>query len=130
MSSLADRRVVVVDDEAVIRQLIVETLATIGIEEVRTFCNGQEVLAAMKEGLDPLLIITDLRMPAIDGRALIQNLRIRRDMIELPIILMAGTPGDIDCSWGGFNALITKPINIDILKALVSYHLETASIRS
>ena len=64
--AVATRRVLVVDDDRVIRQCIAETLKEEGSEAV-TAANGAEALELVKAGQSPDLIVLDMRMPVLDG---------------------------------------------------------------
>ena len=69
-------KVLVVEDEAMIRQGIVLAVdwAALGCVVVGEAANGEEGLAAAKR-YDPSLIITDLKMPKMDGLEMIRRLR-------------------------------------------------------
>ena len=64
--AVATRRVLVVDDDRVIRQCIAETLSEEGYEAV-TAANGADALELVKGGPPPDLIVLDVRMPVLDG---------------------------------------------------------------
>ena len=72
--AVATRRVLVVDDDRVIRQCIAETLSEEGYEAV-TAANGADALALVKAGLPPDLIVLDMRMPVMDGWGFAQAYR-------------------------------------------------------
>ncbi len=58
-------KVVVVDDQDMIREVLVETLQLSGYETFQA-CNGDEGLRLVEEH-SPELVITDIRMPGMDG---------------------------------------------------------------
>ena len=64
--AVGTRRVLVVDDDRVIRQCIAETLGEEGFEAV-TASNGAEALELIRQGHAPDLIVLDMRMPVLDG---------------------------------------------------------------
>ncbi len=70
----ANLKIFVVDDEATYRKLIRVTLETHGYSEIRTFCNGTEVMDTLLENPDqlPRIIISDLQMSPLDGLELVQ----------------------------------------------------------
>ena len=105
----------VVDDEERIRVLVQDALDLIYGGHVRTFANGQEALLAMKQGVTPKLVITDIRMPVMDGPTLIRAIRGQHSIQDLPIIVMSGTPEDIN-GFGGYNAFLAKPPDIGKLE--------------
>ena len=69
-------RVLIVEDEEMIRKGIVLTVdwAALDCVVVGEACNGQEGLEAARR-LEPTLIITDLKMPKMDGIEMLRTLR-------------------------------------------------------
>lgn len=99
------RTVLVADDELPIRELVGEVLSAAGYE-VRFAADGLDALdQALSERPD--LILTDLRMPGLDGLGLAARLR-ERDR-SLPILLMSASPPDLNTL--GID-LIRKPFNL------------------
>jgi DNA-binding NtrC family response regulator len=87
----APKRIAIVDDEPVIRSLL-ERLLKIAGYETASYPNGETALAAcQREAFD--LVITDLRMPGIDGFELMENLKSQRP--SLPVIVLTAH-GDVD----------------------------------
>ncbi len=82
------RTVLVVDDEAPLRKAFSAVLESVGFR-VLTASDGAEALIAASENREQLrLIITDLRMPTMDGMELARMLR--RILAEVPIIVASG----------------------------------------
>lgn len=90
MKTSASKRVCFVDDEADIRDAVEMTLSSQGYA-VRSFAGGQECLAHLEQQ-DCDLLITDIRMPSMDGMTLLSLVRQSRP--TLPVILVTGV-GDI-----------------------------------
>lgn len=83
MGKIINISVLYVEDEAGIRESI-ERLLNIRIETVYTAKNGKEALELLgRHSVD--LIITDIRMPEMDGLTFIEHLR--KEGIELPVII-------------------------------------------
>ena len=81
-------RVLVVDDEQSVRQVMVRMLSNAGYR-VTAANDGEEALALIeREPVD--LIVTDLAMPKTDGMTVLRTVR-ERDQ-ELPVVLVAGAP--------------------------------------
>lgn len=81
-------RVLVVDDEQSVRQVMVRMLSNAGYR-VSAANDGEEALALIaREPVD--LIVTDLAMPKADGMTVLRTVR-ERDQ-ELPVVLVAGAP--------------------------------------
>src|SRR3954465_1878643 len=92
MSNLPKIRVLVVDDNPLIRNLIVRHLQPIA--EVSPAEDGAD---ALLKAIDdpPGLIVTDYRMPGVDGRQLYEKLRGRESTRQTPFIFMANR-GDME----------------------------------
>lgn len=84
------RKILVVDDDEGIRQVLVEILHRFGYEAVAV-ASGEEALAVFEEAR-PALLITDHHMPGMRGAELIRALRQRSP--SLPIIALTGTEAD------------------------------------
>ena len=116
-------RVLVIDDEEVVRDLVSEVLAGAG-HDVVTASDGGAGLAAYRES--PFdLVITDILMPVMDGLAVIQELK--RDYPAVPIIAMAamGDRALQDAQSAGADLTLPKPFRIDRLGETVSTALRT-----
>jgi EAL domain-containing protein (putative c-di-GMP-specific phosphodiesterase class I) len=81
-------RVLVVDDETEVRQVMVRMLTSVGYI-VSAANDGEEALRLLeKEPID--LVITDIAMPKADGMTVLRKVRERN--AELPVLLVAGAP--------------------------------------
>jgi two-component system, OmpR family, KDP operon response regulator KdpE len=117
--------ILVVDDEPQITRVLKTTLSSQGYA-VRSAGDGQEALNEMKSW-QPDLIITDLRMPNVDGLELCR--RVRRDS-RIPIIVLSVKGEEttkveaLDC---GADDYITKPFSVNELLARVRATLRRSS---
>lgn len=104
-------RVLVVDDEASIRDLLSKTLA-LADYDVDVAPDGQSALDRMR--VSPYnLLITDLKMPGMDGMSMISEAR--RLNSELPIIIITGFSTEasaIDAVNTGVSGYLTKPFKV------------------
>jgi CheY-like chemotaxis protein len=92
MTATKPIRVLVVDDNPLVRGLMVEGLASLG--EVVPAEDGADALLKAIDS-PPDLIITDYRMSGLDGRQLYEKLRGREQTRHIPFIFIAGR-GDIE----------------------------------
>lgn len=104
------QRILVVDDEEMIRSLLCEVLAPFGYEVLQAV-SGEAGLEVCREHA-PNLVITDIGMPGMDGYEFISA--IRKEDAETPILVLAGVDDDaleeaLEC---GANAMLYKPFNI------------------
>ncbi len=117
-------QILVVDDEPNLRRVLGAQLARDGYE-VHTAADGEEALAILAEHhLD--LVITDLRMPKVDGMALLRRCRELDD--DLPVVLMTAH-GTVDTAvealkTGAFD-YVTKPFDQDEVRHVVRKALRT-----
>ena len=100
-------RILVAEDEEPVRALVRRALAQDG-HHVATAADGAEALDALKrDGGRFDLIVTDIKMPVMDGIAL--ALAAARDFPDLPIVLMTGYADQRDRA-SGLDALISDVI--------------------
>ena len=78
----------VVDDSMLIRHTVCRYLEEQGFQ-VESATNGAEALE-MLNSIEPDMIITDLQMPRMDGRQLIDALKARPATANIPIVILAG----------------------------------------
>lgn len=90
MSALSPLRVLVVDDEPTVRDLIQDLLTADG-HDVETLDDGRQVLARVAAtSFD--VIVTDMRMPAMSGRALHRALAATHPELARRIVFISGDP--------------------------------------
>ena len=110
-----DRTILLVDDEEDIRDVLSLSLADIGYT-VHTAENGAAALSLFKR-LQPLIVMTDIKMPGMDGIELLQ--RIKRENPDSEVVMITGH-GDMDLAIRSLKNeatdFITKPINVDALE--------------
>jgi excisionase family DNA binding protein len=104
-------RILVVDDEASIRELLEKTLA-MSDYDVDTAPDGRTALERMR--LYPYdLLITDLRMPGMDGLTVIREAK--RYKADLPVLVITGYSTEssaIEAANLGVNGYLTKPFRV------------------
>ena len=109
-------RVLVVDDDAVIRQLICVNLELEGFE-VFTAEDGQDALDKVRE-VDPAVITLDIMMPRLDGWETAARLRNDPATAHIKVILLSARAQEADVRRGkgiGVDAYLTKPFDPDEL---------------
>src|SRR5919204_551268 len=113
-------RVLVVDDEAVIRQLIVINLELEGFE-VYQAADGLDALDKARE-VDPDVVTLDVMMPRLDGWATAQRLRADPNTCRARIVFISARtrPADVDRGLAlGAEAYLTKPFDPEDVVAAV-----------
>lgn len=116
------KRVLVVDDDASIRELLATALAEDGYEVVPA-SNGQDALSVC-EHWRPDVIVLDLMMPVMDGWTFAKRLH-ERD--EIPIVVLSAA-NDLErhAKAVGATDVIGKPFDLDQLLPKVARAAEAA----
>ncbi|PZV16346.1 MAG: hypothetical protein DCF22_05560 [Leptolyngbya sp.] len=87
MVNVVAKRILVVDDDAVIREVVSACLQHLGKWNVLTAASGKEALQqATTESLDA--IVLDVMMPEMDGIAVLQCLRSDPTTQNIPVVLL------------------------------------------
>ena len=117
MSEIAARRVLVAEDEALIRMDIVETLRDSGYEVVGEAGDGQEAIEKAAE-LHPDLVVMDIKMPRLDGISAAKHFA----ELHIPVVLLtAFSQRELfeQAAQAGAMAYVVKPFNPnDLLPAI------------
>ena len=119
--------VMVVDDEAPIREAVEQWLTLSGFE-VRLFSRAEECLAALPEHFAGV-ILSDVRMPGMDGLQLLAEVQ-RRDR-DLPLILLTGhgdVPMAVDAMRDGAYDFLEKPFSPETLLGSLRRALEKRAL--
>jgi len=105
-------RILVVDDEASIRELLSKTLA-MAEYDVDTAPDGVTALDRVRENSTYDLLIADLKMPGMDGLSLIRE--VKHLKADLPVIIITGFSSEssaIDAVNLGVAGYLTKPFRV------------------
>lgn len=103
-------KILIVDDEARIRQLIKENLEFAGYECEEAGDGSAALVALAKGGID--LVILDIMMPFMDGMATLREIRGRK--IEVPVIMLTARGEEYDKIAGlegGADDYVVKPFS-------------------
>lgn len=82
--------VLVVDDSAVARAMVIKTLKLSGLPlgELRQAGDGRQGLAALEQGAIDL-VLTDINMPEMDGEEMVRHIRETPDWANLPLVVIS-----------------------------------------
>lgn len=123
-----EERILLVDDEAGIRKVLGIALADCGYR-VSTAENGEEALALFRE-LGPAIVLTDIKMPDMDGIELLR--RIKAESPDTEVIMFTGH-GDMELAIKSLKYeatdFVTKPINDEILEIALKRARERIAMR-
>lgn len=110
-------RVLVVEDEFLIRMLVADHLRDAGFTVIEAF-NGDEAIAILTTGAPIDLVFTDVRMPgAADGMALLAF--IKRTQPDLPVVMTSGHLEPELAYAGGARRFLDKPCDPDFVVAAI-----------
>lgn len=114
-------KVLAVDDSLSVRNTLQELLTDLGLEN-KTAIDGINAISVMEE-FKPDLILTDLEMPNMNGIDLIAHVRARKDLSQVPIIMITSRSQDKHKEMAkrvGCNEYLTKPYNDQELISLIN----------
>ncbi len=103
-------KILVIDDEAAIIDIVQQALGVYG-HNVETATNGREGIAKFDSDCFDL-VITDIRMPGIDGNGVVQHIR-GSDKKYIPVIAISGTAWAVEDD--SFDTILEKPFPIKTL---------------
>jgi DNA-binding response OmpR family regulator len=118
-------RILVVDDEADIRELVRELLERAGYEVVEAPNGGEGVKQLYAQ--QPDLVILDVSMPVLDGWETLKRIR---EVSEVPVLMLTARAQELDKVRGlrsGADDYITKPFGRQELLARVTANLRRAT---
>jgi DNA-binding NarL/FixJ family response regulator len=115
------KRLLIVDDEPNLLRAVAACLRAEGYE-IDAVRSGEEALIHVAQTL-PDLIVSDVRMPRMDGHALARQLRTNPRTDLIPIVFLTAkdeTADRIDGFRSGVDAYLTKPFEPDELVAVIA----------
>jgi phosphoserine phosphatase RsbU/P len=132
MDNKPDDRILVVDDDATSRKMLVRTLSSAGYHCYESD-NGAETLKLVHSE-QPSLLLLDFDMPGLDGAEVLKRMRADRDsaVAQIPAIMLTGHGGEeseVLCLEAGADDFVTKPINTAVLRARIETQLRLRSMR-
>ena len=125
---MARARILVVDDEAAQREIIVYNLEAAGFE-VMSADNGEDAVLMVQEE-HPNLVVLDWMMPKLSGLEVCRQLRSNKETKEIPIILLSARSEDVDKVRGleiGADDYVSNPFSVVELMARINAQLRRHS---
>lgn len=112
--------VMIVDDEDVLLEMVAALIEDLGYRAVIA-TNGREALAALEAESDPpLLIISDVMMPQMNGIALAQAVKTHPRFQQVPVVLMSAA--NRPQTQGIADHFIHKPFDLDHIERLIEQY--------
>jgi CheY-like chemotaxis protein len=119
-SALDGKHILIVEDEADLRELIVNELLQHGCQAYEA-TNGLEAIE-IAERCPIDLVLTDIKMPALDGITLLEELK-SRNLVRIPLmVIMTGycEMNDAEIQAKGAIAVLHKPFRLKELSAFLA----------
>lgn len=119
---MGKRRVLVVDDDPAILEMLVELLSRDGRFEVYTAATGFDAGLRTKE-FHPDVIVLDFMLPDINGNAVVKSIRSDPSMQDIRIIIVSGVVNRDDVNSllnSGADEFLQKPFGVDQLVNLIT----------
>jgi len=125
-------KILLIDDDAISRKMLAQALEQAGYFVIQGR-NGRHGWETLFENDDIELVITDMVMPDIDGRELVELIRQRHVNPALPVIIFSGLVNQDevqDLLDMGNCCFIAKPLNVGQIKAAVLDLMQETQSRS
>jgi PAS domain S-box-containing protein len=123
-----DKKILLVDDEEGIRKVLGISLSDMGYDVI-TAENGEEAFSLFKQ-ISPPIVLTDIKMPGMDGVTLLRT--IKEISPDTEVIMITGH-GDMDIAIKSLKYeatdFVTKPINDDVLEIALKRAHERIDMR-
>jgi two-component system, chemotaxis family, chemotaxis protein CheY len=110
----------VVDDSAITRRILVNSLRSIGFTKIVEAVDGKQALEVCTSDVD--IVVTDWNMPGMPGVELIRSLRANPDMAGIPVLLITARSAKedvIEAASAGVDGYVIKPFTPEVLKAKI-----------
>jgi signal transduction histidine kinase/CheY-like chemotaxis protein len=120
-------RALLVEDDGLVRRTLGRMLESAGFE-VTSVANGEEALGVLGDSAAFSLLVTDLSMPRLDGRALVARLRER--FPGLPIVIISGNPEAEPLGLALHLPVLQKPVDPGSLLQAIRRASELAALAS
>lgn len=127
-STSTDRTILIVEDDGELREILQEWLETRSFKCI-TAKDGEEALIKIYDNPQIQIILTDLKMPNLNGKDLIRKIRVNDEKIPIIVLSGYGQKEDlIDFLRLGVNEFLDKPINMEALSEVLDKHIKNCII--
>ena len=118
--------VVIADDDDIVRCLVEQIVSLLGWT-FDSAMNGMQALRLI-EGAMPALVISDVRMPGMNGIELLRAIKSNPRLSHIPVVLMSSADMELEAREAGCSAFVAKPFSVDrLLQILPQAVLEASS---
>lgn len=113
------KKIWIVDDDEEMARAVTLMLKLLGCE-TRHFLTARLAGKAILDGQRPDLLILDVNMPEVNGVMMLEFVRQRTEVKNLPVVMLSSEAADMQVDVAmqkGADAYITKPVSLDELEA-------------
>ena len=121
------KRILIVEDQEENRLILEEILKDTYI--IDTAENGRQALEIMQNGESPILVLSDVKMPVMDGFELISIMKADPRLHNVPVIFITASAEEEKSLSAGAIDFITKPVNPETVRLRVANHIELSNYR-
>lgn len=120
-------RVLVVDDDRDMRDLLCQILAEAGFKPVRAY-NGREAMVLL-HSISPRFVILDLAMPEMSGWDVLKAMKTDRALAAVPVVVVAGRPLlSSGLRKSDVAAYLQKPLDVERFSLVLDYFRHRAEV--
>lgn len=120
--SLEERKVLVIDDNSLMLEVITSGLEVYGLKNIDTLTEPlhamDQLLDNKEKGLAYDFVLLDLNMPGLDGMDLLEKIRLNPSVKDTPVIIVSGDADQFvidEALEKNASSYITKPIDFNML---------------
>ena len=124
-NDMSKKHILIVDDEAALRQVLEDRLLDEGFIVTKAV-NGKEGLSLALEKR-PDLILLDIMMPELNGYQVCKKIKEDDSLKNIPVVMLTAKAQESDKFWGletGADDYITKPFEFKSLLKTITKHLK------
>jgi CheY-like chemotaxis protein len=118
--AVEDHKILLVDDDDQLCDVLSLLLSQIGIPTVQAG-NGREALERLHRMAPPALILLDMNMPVMDGRAFLRRQEQDSELRSIPVVMITGAPVEPPVSV----PVLHKPLELQRLKPFLEQYCGT-----
>jgi two-component system chemotaxis response regulator CheY len=117
-ASGSERSVLIVEDNLALRESLSGLLAAQNIA-VESASDGLDALERLECGFRPCLILLDLQMPGVDGKAFLRARRLDAEIRAIPVVAVSSHQLGFDMRQFNVVGVLTKPVDAKLLLRIV-----------
>ncbi len=121
-------RILIIEDNEEINDILKEAVAGAGYEAVQSFSGSEGMLRFSSEDFD--MVLLDLMLPGIKGEEVLQKIKEKSDVPVLVLSAKTDIEGKVNLLRQGASDYITKPFDVREVLARIDLHLKNANTKS